>query len=67
MSPAYALTVTRTMITEYFTKHSLARAAGLDPRCKAIKALPPVAYLHYTVGSKIPLYSFEQLTEIAIK
>ncbi|HXO95915.1 MAG TPA: hypothetical protein VN857_04965 [Chthoniobacterales bacterium] len=55
------------MITEYFTKHSLARAAGLDPRCKAIKALPPVAYLHYTVGSKIPLYSFEQLTEIAIK
>lgn len=54
-------------MTEYFTKHSLARAAGLDPRSKAIKALQPVAYLHYTVGSKIPLYSVEQLKEITIR
>jgi hypothetical protein len=55
------------METEFFTKHSLARAAGLEPRCKAIKALKPVAYLHYTVGGKIPLYSVEQLREITIK
>jgi hypothetical protein len=52
------------MEPEYYTKHSLARAARLEPRCKAIKNLKPVAYLHYKVGSKIPLYSVEQLREL---
>jgi hypothetical protein len=55
------------MEIEYFTKHSPARAARLDPRCKAIKALQPVAYLHYTVGSKIPLCSAEHLKVISIR
>jgi hypothetical protein len=46
---------------EFFTKHSLARTARLDARCKAIKSLEPVAYLHYTTAGKIALYSVEQL------
>ena len=49
---------------EFFTKHSLARAARLDARCKAIKSLEPVAYLHYTTEGKIALYSVEQLREL---
>lgn len=55
------------MEIEYFTKHSLARAAALDPRCKAIKQLTPVAFLHYTVNAKIPLFSTEQLKQISIR
>jgi hypothetical protein len=52
------------MEPEYYTKHSLARAARLDARCKAIKSLEPVAYLHYTTAGKIALYSVEQLREL---
>jgi hypothetical protein len=52
------------MEPEYYTKHSLARAARIEPRCKAIKNLQPVAYLYYTADSKIALYSVEQLREL---
>jgi hypothetical protein len=52
------------MEPEYYTKHSLPRAARLDARCKAIKSLDPVGYLYYTTEGKIALYSVEQLREL---
>lgn len=41
----------------YLTKAALARAVGLDPRDKELKALEPTAYLESTKGKRIDLFA----------
>lgn len=41
----------------YLTATALARAAGLDPRDKELKALEPDAYLESAKGKRIKLFT----------
>jgi hypothetical protein len=60
-----ALTCVRyAMAPEFFTKHTLARVAGVDRRSKAIASLKPVASLVKSAGKRTPLYSLNQLFNV---